>query len=115
MILKRQRFGDSGSDKMELRGSKYQHLDERDNKEGNGLDNKEGKDLDKDEDEIEGDGYVPPPFIPLPFLFQKVSNRLSDLSKRIKSLKHIICISKICYLRYTNFALEFPGKRSSKT
>ena len=65
-MLKRQRFRDSGSDKTEPRGSKYQRFDEHNNKEGNGLDNEERNGLDKDKGEIKGSRYVLPPFIPLP-------------------------------------------------
>ena len=105
-ILKRQQFGDSGSDKIEPRGSKRQRLDEYDNKKWNGLGGDEG--------EIESSRYIPPPFVPLLPLAQKVSNRLSDLGEWIKSLKHIVYIPKICYSRSANFALEFLGKGSSK-
>ena len=45
-MLKRQRFGDNGSDKMEPRESKCQHLNEHDNEERN--------DLDEDESEKKG-------------------------------------------------------------
>ena len=114
-VFKRQWFKNSRSDKMKPRGSKYQRLDECDNEEENGLDDEEENGLDKNEGEIESDRYVLPPFVPL-FLFpQKVSNRLSDLGERIKSLEYIVYISKICYSRNTNFALEFPGRRGSKT
>ena len=91
-VLKHQQFGDSGSDEIELRRSKRQRLDEYDNEERNGLDDEEGNSLDEDEGEIEGGGYIPLPHLP-----QKVSNRPSDLSKGIRSLKHIICIPTICY------------------
>ena len=85
-----------------------------DNEEGNGLDNEEGNGLNKDKGEIEGSRYVPSLFVPLSPLPRKVSNRLSDLGEGTKSLKHIVCISKICYSRSANFALEFPGRRGSK-
>ena len=113
-LLKHHQFEDSGSDKIELRGSRYQYLDERDNEEGNDLDDKEGNGLDEYEGEIEGDRYVPSPFVPLSPLFRKVSNRWSDLGKRIRSLKYIVCIPKICYSRSANFAFEFPGRGGSK-
>ena len=58
-ILKRQQFGDIGSDKTKPKRSKRQRLDECDNKEGNGLD--------KDKGEIEDGRYV---FFP--HLLQKV-------------------------------------------
>ena len=105
-LLKRQQFEESGSDETESKGSKCQHLDERDNKERNSLD--------KDEGEIEGARYVPPPFIPLLPLPQKVSNRLSDLGEGTRSLNHLVYIPKICYSRSANFALEFPSRRGSK-
>ena len=104
-MLKRQRFEDSRSDKMEPKGSKRQRLDKRDNKERNGLDGDEGKIMDV--------RYIPPLFIPLLFP-RKVSNRRSDLGKGIRSLNHLVCISKICYWRSANFALEFPGRGGSK-
>ena len=112
--LKRQRFGDSESDETEPRGSNYQRLDEHDNKEENSLDNKEGNGLDKDENEMEGGRYIPPLFDPLPLLLWKLSNRPSDLSKGTKSLKYIIYIPKICYLKSANFALKFSGGGGSK-
>ena len=58
-MLKCQGFENSRSHETKPRGSKRQHLDERNNKEGNGLD--------EDEDEIKGTRYIPSPFIPLPF------------------------------------------------
>ena len=122
VMLKYQQFGDSGNIMIEPRGWNPQRLDERDNEEGNGLNNEEGKGLDdkegnslgKDEGEIEGGRYVSSPFVPLLLLFQKVSNRLSDLGKETKSLKYIVYISKICYSRNANFALDFPGRGGSK-
>ena len=105
-LLKRQRFEESGSDETEPKGLKRQRLDERDDEEGNSLD--------EDEGEIEGARYVSPPFVPLPSLPRKVSNRPSDLGKGTKSLNHLVCILKICYLRNANFALDFPGKEGSK-
>ena len=105
-LLKRQPFEESGSDKTKPKGSKGQCLDERNNKEGNSLD--------EDEDEIEGARYVPSPFVPLLPLPQKVSNRPSDLGEGTRSLNHLVRIPKICYLRSTKFALEFPGKGGSK-
>ena len=113
-MLKRWRFGDSGSDETKTRGSKYQHLDKRDAKKENGLDNKKGNGLDKDEGEIEDGRYVPPPFVSLPPFLQKVSNRPSDLGKGTKSLKYIVYIPKICYSRSANFVLEFSSRRGSK-
>ena len=65
VMLKRQWFRDSGSDKIESRGSKCQHLDKHNNKERNDLDNEERNSLDEDKGEIEDDKYVPPPFVPL--------------------------------------------------
>ena len=91
---------------MELKRSKRQRLDERDNEEGNSLD--------EDESEIKGARYIPLSFVPLPPLPQTVLNRPSDLGERIKSLNHLVCIPKICYSRSANFGLEFPGKKGSK-
>lgn len=105
-LLKRQRFEESGSDETEPKGLKRQRLDERDDEEGNSLD--------EDEGEIEGARYVPPPFVPLPPLPRKVSNRPSDLGEGTRSLNHLVCIPKICYSRSANFALEFPGRGGSK-
>ena len=105
-LLKCQRFEESESDETEPKGSKRQCLDERDDEKGNSLD--------EDEAEIEGARYVPSPFVPLPPLPQKVSNRLSDLGEGTRSLNHLICIPKICYSRSANFALEFPGRGGSK-
>ena len=105
-VLKCQQFEESGIDETEPKGSKCQHLDNCDNKKRNSLNKNEG--------EIESARYVSPPFVPLPPLPQKVSNRPSDLGKGTKSLNHLVCISKICYSRNANFALEFLGKGGSK-
>ena len=104
-LLKRQRFKESGSDETEPKESKRQRLYECDNEESNSLD--------KDEGEIEFARYVSLPFIPLPPLLQKVSNRLSDLGEKTRSLYHLLCIPKICYSRSANFALEFSGREGS--
>ncbi len=59
-------------------------------------DNEEGQSLDKYESESEGKDirYILFPFIaPLPL--QKESNRPTDMDKGIKSLNHLIYISKI--------------------
>ena len=106
-VLKRQQFKNSGNDETELKRSKHQCLNKRDNEERNSLD--------KDKSEIEGARYVLFAFVFLLFLPQKVSNRLSDLDKGTKSLNHLVCISKICYLRSTNFALEFLSRRDLKS
>lgn len=106
VILKRQQFKDSRSDKTEPRGSKYQRLDKRDNKEENGLDEDEGK--------IKSAKYVSPPFIFLSLLFQKVSNCLSNLGKRIRSLNYLIYIPKVCYLRVLTLHQSFQIKKISK-
>ena len=106
-VLKQQQFEDSGSDKRKPKRSKPQRLDECDNEEKNGLD--------EDEDEIEDTRYallLCVFFFPLP---QKVSNRPSDLDEGTRSLNHLVCISKICYLRSAKFALEFPDRRGLKT
>ena len=114
MVLKYQRFGDSGSDKTELKGLKRKRLDERDDNKGNGLENENENSLDKNEFEMRCDRYIHPLFVPLLSLPQKVSKRSSDLGKGIKSLKYIIWIPKICYSRSANFALEFPGRGGLK-
>ena len=106
-VLKRQWFKDSGIDKTELKGSKYQYLDKRDDELKNSLDEDEGK--------IEDIRYISSPFVSLLFLPQNVSNRLSDLAKETMSLNYLVCIPKICYSKSANFALEFPGRRNSKT
>ena len=86
IVLKRQRFENSRSDKMELRGLKRQRLDLRNNEEEKSLDEFEG------EGEGKGIGYVPFPFIaPL----QKESNRPTNMGKRTKTLNQLICILKI--------------------
>ena len=105
-VLKYQRFDDSETDKTEPKRSKRQRFDKSDNKEGNNLD--------KDEGEIEGARYISPPFVFLPLFPQKVSNVPSDLGKGTRSLNHLVCIPKICYLRSANFALEFLDKRGLK-
>ena len=86
-LLKRQRFKKTESDETEPKGSKRQHLDERNDKEGNSLD--------KDEGEIKGARYVLSPFVPLSPLPQKVSNRPSDLDKGKRSLNYLEYIPKI--------------------
>ena len=100
-MLKHPQFEDSGSDEIELRGSKCQRLHEHNKEEANGLDENEG--------EIKSARYISPPFIPLSLL-QKVLNHLSDLDKGTKSLNYFVCIPKICYSRSPNFALEFPSR-----
>ena len=105
-LLKRLWFEESGSNKTEPKESKRQRLDENDNEEGNSLD--------KDKDEIESVIYVPPPFVSLSLFLQKVSNHPSTLGEGTRSLNHLVCISKICYSRRANFALEFPGREGSK-
>ena len=91
VILKRQQFKYSGSDKMKPRRSKYQSLDKRNNKEENNLD--------KDKSEIKSAKYVLFPFISLFLLPQKMSNHLSNLDKRIRNLNYLVCLPKICYSR----------------
>ena len=80
-----------------------------------GCNNEEKNSLDEDESEIENTRYVPPSFVLLFLLPQKMSKRSTDLSKGIKSLNYLICIPKICYSRSDNFALEFLDRKSSKT
>ncbi len=86
VVLKRQRFEDSGSDVTEPRGSKRQRLDARDDEEGEDLDEFES------EGEREDIGYVPLPFVAPP---QKESNRPTDMGEGTKSLNHLVCIPKI--------------------
>lgn len=81
-VLKHLQFGDNINDKMKLGESKRQHLDEQNNKERNSLD--------KDESEIKDVRYILSPFISLFPLFQKESNRLSNLGKETRSLNHLI-------------------------
>ena len=85
-MLKCQQFEDNKSDEMESRSSKRQRLDLRDNEKEEGLD--------KFEDKGKGEGirYVPLPFVIFP---QKELNRLTDMSKGIKSLNCYIYIPKI--------------------
>lgn len=90
---------------MKSRESKRMCLDECNNKEKNSLDKDEGK--------IESAKYIFSFFIPL-FLTQKVSNHPSALGKRINSLNYLVYISKICFWRNANFALEFSDRKSSK-
>ncbi len=85
-VLKRQQFEHSGSDETELRGSKRQRLDLRDDEVGEGLDKFES------EDEGEDIGYVLFPFIAPP---RKESNRLTDIGEGTRSLNYLVCIPKI--------------------
>ena len=86
VVLKHQRFENSRSDKMELRGSKRQQLDLHDDEKGEGLDKFE------DEGKRKGIGYVPLLFVTPP---QKELNRLTDMDKETRSLNHFVCIPKI--------------------
>lgn len=70
--------------------------------------NEKGQDLDKFQDK---DGK----YISLLFFLQKESNCLTNLSKGTRSLNYLIYILKLLYQVITNFALEFPGKKSLKT
>ncbi len=82
-LLKRQLFDNSDSEERASRVYKRPRIDESDD-EVQDLDNYEGK----------IDRYIPlPPDPPSPPP-QKESNRLSDLDEGIKSLTHLICISK---------------------
>ena len=105
-VLKCQQFKKSGSDKTELKGSKRQRLDKRDDEKENSLD--------KDDDKIKSTRYIPPSFVLFSPLFRKVLNCSSDLGKGTRSLNYLICIPKICYLRSANFVLEFSGRGGSK-
>ena len=91
------------SDETEPKQSKRQHVDERDNIEGNNLGKNEGK--------MEEARYILSSFLPLLLLF---SNRLLDPGEKTRSLNHLICIPKICYSRNTNFALKFSGRSGLK-
>ena len=85
MVLKRQQFEDSGSDEIEPRGSKCQRLDLRDNEKKDDLDKFES------DGEREGIGYVLLLFVAS---LQKEDNSPIDMSKRTKSLNHLVCIPK---------------------
>ena len=99
VMLKRQRFKDNESDTIEPRVSKRPRVDEYDNEEVQGLDEYQSK----------GGRYVL--LLPCP---QKESNHLTDLGEVIRSLNHLVCISKLPYQIIANFVLEFPGGKGSK-
>lgn len=82
-------------------------MDEHDNKEKNGLD--------EDRDEIEGVRYILKLFISFLSLPQKKSSYLLDLSKRIKSLNHLVYIPKIYYLKKYLFRIQVSGWKRFKT
>ena len=105
-LVKRRQFKQSESDKIEPNRLKRQRFNKRDNEEGNSLN--------EDKGEIESARYVPPPFVPLSPLFQKLSNRLSNLGEGTISKNHLIYIPKIYYSRSAQFALEFLGRGGSK-
>lgn len=90
VMLKRQRFKDSESDKMESSILKYQRLDIYNKKERQGLD--------KYEDEDEDKKYIFLSFIALFLYFQRESNHLTDLNEGIRSLNDLVCLLRICYL-----------------
>lgn len=83
VMLKPQQFEDSESDMMELKVSKYQRIDERDNEEENSSSYKY-------KDKIEVTKYISSLFIALFFLPQKESNRPSELGEETKSRNHLI-------------------------
>lgn len=98
-MFKYQQFEDRKSDAIKPKALKRPYVDKYDNKERQGLDkyqNSSGR------------------YIPLSSCLQKELNRLTDLSKRIKSLNHLICISKLSYQIITNFLLEFLDKEGLK-
>lgn len=86
-MLKRQQFEDTESNKTEPNRTKRQHL--------NGHDNEKQNDFDKDESKIKSTRYIPILFMSL-FFSQKMSNRLSNLGKKTRSLNYLECIPKIC-------------------
>lgn len=86
-MLKCQQFKDNASDKMESSISKY-HMH----------DNEEEQSLDKYESEDKGKRYILFSFITPLSTLQRESNRLTNLGEGIKSLNHLVCILKICYL-----------------
>lgn len=86
------------SDKTKARKTKRHRLDNRDNKGEN--------DLDKDESEINDAGYVSSLFISFFLLFWKKKNRLTDLSKKRKSLNYLVYIPKISYLEKCSICIK---------
>lgn len=58
--------------------------------------NEKGQSLDENEGDGDADRYVSFSLTNLPYLFQKESNRPSNLGKRIKSPTYFVCISKNC-------------------
>lgn len=87
-ILKRQWFDESKNGETAKIVYKCQRFNKRDNE--------KGESLDKDKNDGDKDKYIPFSPIILFSLLQKESNRLINLGKRIKSLIHLICISKNC-------------------
>ena len=85
-MLKRQQFEDNGSDKMELRGLKYQQLNLHNNEKEKGLNEFES------DGKGESIGYVLFSFVAPP---QKESNHSTNMGERIRSLNHFIYIPKI--------------------
>lgn len=77
-------------------------------------DNKEQQNLNKYKSNNYDNRYVFLPLTILPPSSQKESNCLSDLSKKTRSLTHLVYILKIAIQRSVNFALEFPGRKGSK-
>ncbi len=85
-VLKRQQFQYSKSEETEPRVSKRQRVGVHNNE--------EGLSLDEYEDEKEDIRYVSLPFVTfLPP--RKESNRPTDMGEEIRSLNHLVCISKI--------------------
>ena len=103
VMLKHQECKNSKSNKIESKVSKRQHLDKRNNKEGNSLDNEEENSLNEDKDEIENSRYILLPFILLFFittffLIDLVINVL--IINIIKSINYSIKLVKNLYYSY---------------
>ena len=99
-VLKRQGFEDSENDETKSSISKRQRLDVYYNEEGQGLDKYESKGKDK--------RYVLFSFIAPSPLFKKKSNRPTNPGKGIRSLNHLVCILKICYLEMYWLCVRVP-------
>lgn len=109
-MLKRQLCDNSNSERKAPRVYKRLPIDENDNEEQN---------LVKYESKINGYVFFPPTAPSL--LPPKELNRQSNLNKGIRSLTHLVCISKTASQRITNFASVFldrgvlkPKKNSYK-
>ena len=85
-VFKQQRFDNSESEEIAPIVYKHQQFDKHDNEEKQSLDEDKG---DGDEDR-----YVLLSSTAFLLLLQKKSNHLSDLGEKIRSLTHLVCISK---------------------